>query len=177
MTNYQWRNGSRIRGGVDAQAAGEELDRIRDKHNGLQPQDVVDESKPDEAPLHPCFEWDDAAAANEHRKHQARTLVRSIEVVYPEAEPEPAFIHVEPLAGDSAGSGYYERGRTVAMEFDLYSNAWKAAQERLASAAQSLHELESLAAKHASPDVVAKVRVISAAQSKVTEASELLNAS
>ena len=63
---------------VDAQTAGEELDRIYNKNGRLNPKDIVDESRPTEAPLHPCFEWDDAVAAEKYREVQASNLVRCI---------------------------------------------------------------------------------------------------
>lgn len=63
---------------VSAQTAGEELARICAKNDGLRPEDIVDESRPASAPLHPCFEWDDPTAAELYRQHQARGIVRCI---------------------------------------------------------------------------------------------------
>ena len=63
---------------VDAQIAGSELDRICKKNGGLRPADVVDESRPEEAPLHGCFEWDDRLAAEQYRQTQAQFIIRSI---------------------------------------------------------------------------------------------------
>lgn len=77
---YAWRDGSRV--ALDAQAAGEELARIADEHGGeLRPRQVVDESRPEESPLHPHFEWDDGRAADLYRDEQARNLIRSVRVV------------------------------------------------------------------------------------------------
>lgn len=75
---------------VDAQTAGEELDRIRQEYGTLQPATVVDEARPDDAPLHPVFEWDDAEAAERYREHQASTLIRQVKVVVPERDPSEA---------------------------------------------------------------------------------------
>jgi len=66
---------------VKAQTAGEELDRIYQKNGRLDAADVVDESRPITAPLHDCFEWNDAIAAEEYRKSQASHIIRSITVV------------------------------------------------------------------------------------------------
>lgn len=65
---------------VDAQTAGEELTRIHEKRGGLTPSGIVDESRPEQAPLHPVFEWDDRKAAEEWREQQARQLVCCIVV-------------------------------------------------------------------------------------------------
>lgn len=76
---YQWRPEARVK--IDAQAAGEELERIRVCGNGrLVAAQVVDASRPDDAPLHDHFEWDDQQAAEQFRIDQARYLIRSITV-------------------------------------------------------------------------------------------------
>lgn len=59
---------------VDAQTAGEELQRIYQEKGGLNPSDIVEESRHDSAPLHPCFEWDDETAAEKYRQTQAMQL-------------------------------------------------------------------------------------------------------
>lgn len=83
---------------VDAQTAGNELQRIYTERGALNPSDIVDESRDSNAPLHPCFEWDDAAAAEKYRQSQAALIVRSI-VTVEELESGPqevrAFVHVQ----------------------------------------------------------------------------------
>jgi hypothetical protein len=76
--------------GVDAQTAGEELDRIRRRDGTIRPAVVVNESRPDEAPLHPVFEWRDEVAAEKYREHQATKLVKVVRVVTPPREQTPA---------------------------------------------------------------------------------------
>jgi len=48
----------------------------------LKPEDVVDAAADPDHPLHSEFEWNDSAAAAQHRLTQARTLIRSIPVIY-----------------------------------------------------------------------------------------------
>lgn len=65
--------------GLEAQHVGEELERIREDHGGhLEKQDIVDESVPPDALLHPCFTWDDALAARERRLDQAGEITRNL---------------------------------------------------------------------------------------------------
>lgn len=93
---YQWKIPGIIP--VEAQKAGEELDRIYTKHGKLEPSDIVEESRNENAPLHPCFEWDDQKAANKYRESQAMLIVRSIVTVQESNEgPQQvrAFVHVE----------------------------------------------------------------------------------
>lgn len=83
---------------VTAQTAGEELQRIYARRGSLRPADIVDESRSEDAPLHPCFEWDDAKAAEKYREGQAYKLVQAITTVMEtDSGPSPvrAFVHVE----------------------------------------------------------------------------------
>ena len=41
---------------------------------------VVEKARDEASPLHSHFEWDDSAAAEEHRKEQARRLIRSVKI-------------------------------------------------------------------------------------------------
>jgi len=52
-----------------------ELQRLAKVHDGLKPQQVVDEARDPSSPLHPHFEWDDTIAAEKHRLDQARQLI------------------------------------------------------------------------------------------------------
>ena len=82
---------------VSAQTAGEELERLYRKHGKLDPADVVEESRDAFAPLHGCFEWNDAIAAEKYRVHQAGDIIRAL-VISEDKGEEPrdtrAFVHV-----------------------------------------------------------------------------------
>lgn len=93
---YQWKTPYLMP--VDAQTAGAELSRICQKNGTLEPSDVVEESRPETAPLHPCFEWNDIIAAEKYREYQAGGIIRNIVVV--EEKPDKpdrirAFVHVQ----------------------------------------------------------------------------------
>jgi hypothetical protein len=67
---------------VEAEAGKIELERIRDKYQGLlKPEYVVDESRSKNAALHGIFEWNDPVAAEKYRHIQAGNYMRSIVVV------------------------------------------------------------------------------------------------
>lgn len=94
---YQWKEGAHVK--LDAQAAGEELERIRTWNNGrLEAKAVVEASADPGAPLHGAFEWNDRKAADGFRVEQAKYLIRSIGVVVDqsddEARPIRAFVSV-----------------------------------------------------------------------------------
>lgn len=64
-----------------AQIYGPCIAKVIDKNGGVaNTQMIVDEAKSDKSPLHEWFEWDNTKAANEHRKYQARQLIKGIEI-------------------------------------------------------------------------------------------------
>lgn len=87
MSEYVFSDGTQYANGVSAQEAGEELQRIREERGRLTPATVVDESRPEDAVLHPVFEWRDPVAAEQWREHQAATLIKRVRVVPVDMEP------------------------------------------------------------------------------------------
>ena len=63
---------------VSADVAKAEFDRIYEKFGELTAKSVVDENREKAAPLHSCFEWDDAVAAERYREKQAGDMIRCL---------------------------------------------------------------------------------------------------
>ena len=78
---YKAKDGARLK--TDAQTIGEICERL-ERNGGLTAKRLVDESRPEDAPLHKEFEWNDATAAEAYREEQARYIIRSIVI-----QPEP----------------------------------------------------------------------------------------
>lgn len=120
----RWRKGTRAK--VKARVAAEELERLSKEREGpLRPQDIVDESRPVDAVLHPQFTWEDGMAAEKWRCQEARITVNHlvyVEVDAGEDEPVehgPVFVSVEV---DNEERGYIPT--KVAMQSaDLRSQA------------------------------------------------------
>lgn len=73
----------------------EELERIYNTEGVLTPAAVVDDARPEDAPLHARFEWDDSVAGEQYRIVQARQLIRSVRVtVQPQPEASPVQVRV-----------------------------------------------------------------------------------
>ena len=178
--SYQFRQSARLKGGVDAQTVGETLAGLEDKHGGITAPMVVDESRPEDAPLHPCFTWDDQEAAELYRETEARSIVRSVRVVYADSEQsEPAYVHVRPAESETEegrGSGFYANTREVVQRFSLYESAWRDARDRLNSAAKALEDLERVARSQVNDQAVARADAAKAAISHVATAAEVLAA-
>lgn len=109
---FTWRDGARLP--VKPQVVGEELERIANDNGGhLLPRVMVEESRPEEAPLHPCFEWDDGRAADLYRDEQARHVIRSISVTIEDSgntEPSISYINVQV---ENVGSAYIPADRVM----------------------------------------------------------------
>jgi len=89
ITKVRWKTNANT-GGVDAETAYQEIEKVRAAFGGdIAAEHVVKAASDSANPLHGIFEWDDSEAARQHRLTQARTLMRSIEVVYEEPERRP----------------------------------------------------------------------------------------
>lgn len=86
-TIFQFREGAHFSG--DAQAVGERLEKLRARSDGLTPEMVVTDARNIRSILHPYFEWDDAAAAEQHRITQARELIRAVHVRFLDVPASP----------------------------------------------------------------------------------------
>jgi hypothetical protein len=64
----------------------DQLQAIYNERGKLTPAIVVDEARDETHPLHNRFEWDDAVAGESWRRQQAHELIRSVRVVYREAD-------------------------------------------------------------------------------------------
>ncbi len=116
----RWRKGYAAK--VKADVAAAEMERIRGKHGSLTAEVVVDESRPEAAPLHPEFEWDDFKAAEHYRTYQARTMIRAIEVVIESGDAEPRPVYTLAQAADEERTSYHPT-EIVVVRPDLLSDA------------------------------------------------------
>jgi hypothetical protein len=92
---YGWKGGTRLRG-VDVQAAGEELQRLREA-GCLTQKDVLRAARSEKSPLHDAFEWKDSKAAELYRLDQAKYLIRCVVIKRIDGEATPpvrAFVSV-----------------------------------------------------------------------------------
>ena len=93
---YQWKERSQVP--MPAQVAGDEISRIRAAQGGfVTPAALVLAARPEDAPLHPGFEWSDTIAAAAYRIEQARYMLRSIvtiDALTVDRNPMRAFVSV-----------------------------------------------------------------------------------
>ena len=152
---YQWKK-KYSHQGIDPNLAGEELERIRDERNKLDPGVIVEESTPVSAPLHPAFTWDDATAAHKFRKTEARRLVESIIVIDEIAgtPPAPAYYHVK-----TQGHPRYEPVELVVDSMDLYASALIEIEKQMSGLTIALERLKEAAGRSEQPEHLGRISI------------------
>lgn len=101
IAGFEFADGARFQKGAiqDATAVGNHIELLRKDQKGeLTPEDVLKDARNPNSPLHSFFEWDDGLAAEQHRLHQARGLIRAVVAVYV-SEDKPAvrakaYVHI-----------------------------------------------------------------------------------
>jgi len=112
MFIYEWKPATCIK--ADPNVAAEVFDELT-KTVGLTPENLVNASAEEDAPLHNEFEWNDEKAAEKYRVHQAGHLIRSIvvkSVPDPEDEEKPVVVR----AYMQAGTENYEPIRVISSD-------------------------------------------------------------
>ena len=137
---YKWKSGARAP--VSAQVAGEVCEQMSAKGK-LTPKALVDASRPEDAPLHKAFEWDDQKAAERYRESQAAYIIRSIEVKREDAtEPVRAFFSVPKEGGTSY---QYHSIDTILRSTDSRESLLEAAKRELEAFTRKYDQLVELA--------------------------------
>lgn len=124
---YQWKSGSRFP--IGAQIAAERLRQIKGSCGEITPRRVVDDATDEQSPLHRCFEWDDAKAADNYRLHQARVMISCICVAKVEDSDvggeTRAFVHTE------IGSPRYEPIDVAMSQPDMRAELFEKARHEI----------------------------------------------
>lgn len=110
---YSWTPGSHHN--VSAEVAGAVCSELESKGR-LTPHDLVEVSRPDDAPLHSEFEWDDTAAAELYRESQGAYIIRSIEFKIDEhEESEPIRVFFPTHEKDDDGKSLNRYANTTLL--------------------------------------------------------------
>ena len=83
---YQWKKASYIK--ADANIAGQMCEQL-ERTVGLTAKNLLNANRPESAPLHNEFEWDDSKAAEQYREQQARHIINCLCVQPEEVDQEP----------------------------------------------------------------------------------------
>lgn len=154
QVRFAWRDGFRAK--IEADLARRELETIAKDAGGLTAAAVVDASRPEDAVLHPQFEWDDFSAAEGYRRDQARKMIRAI--VRVETENTPAHREYVLVRNDEDEATQYKSVTLVVQQPDLFADGVQRLAAEVAQARESLQEIESVArASGAEPERLARI--------------------
>lgn len=95
---YAWKRGTHHK--VSADTAAKVCEDL-EAEGRLTANDLVDVSRPEDAPLHSEFEWADDIAAEKWRCHQARNIINSIVIVCNEVATEETKFEINTGSGDT----------------------------------------------------------------------------
>lgn len=163
---------------VSAATVAAELARIQHE-SPLTAQRVVNAARPDDAPLHPLFEWDNAMAAEAYRLDQARMLIRSIDIIVQPSTPDgpreiyPVYVHVP--AQKTHTPGTYVPSTLLTQHVDQAQRALREALLNVEGAQRLLLHIQRLMGEH-SPSVTAQLSVASQGLQLIRQALEGLKA-
>lgn len=150
---YRFRSGDGGAGGYistpttgrDPQIVGEELERIHAARGVLRPAVVVDEARPEDAPLHPYFEWRDDVAAERFRREQARAIIRSVHVVaQPDEQGAAPVVTRAFVSVDTNEDARFEPVATVLNDAVLYAQVCRRACAELEAFQERYAQFASL---------------------------------
>ena len=102
---YMFKKGSQFK--TPADVAGKICHQL-EENGGLTAKRLLGVSRPEDAPLHDEFLWDDTEAAEKYREHQAAHIIRCIVITpeTPKREPVRAFINVSDNNTMDTGRSY-----------------------------------------------------------------------
>lgn len=153
---FEFAEGARFQPGAtkDAKLVGEHIEMLRMKFKGeLTPEDILDDARHGNSPLHSFFEWDDSAASQQYRLQQARGLIRAVVAIYVSdnnpAVRTRAYVHVpEPSAPHYREASHaMSQAKTRKMILDRAWNelkAWKARYRDLEEFASLVEVIDTI---------------------------------
>lgn len=146
-TGFQWKPGQSHK--VEAEVAAAEIQKLFDENGQRIPAEaVVAVAESPLNPLHPEFEWDDSAAAREHRLLQARNLMNSIVVLVPRPKGPPMPTRWT-VTVEQPGTGGRKRDYTPMMfalkDVDMRAEVLRTALLELAAFKRKYADLSELA--------------------------------
>lgn len=115
IAEFNWKMASLLRG-VDPKVAYEEVERIKNKYSGeLTAEVLLKESRPVNAVLHSCFNWNDSDAAHRYRLGQAKELLQNIQVNVV-SDGEAKKVRVYEVVKHQDGKGVYKNIETFTSD-------------------------------------------------------------
>lgn len=110
------------------------------EHGEITTEQLLDMARPEDSPIHDCFEWNDDDAGHQFRLIQSRTYLRKVRIEYA-AKPEQ-LVHVPSVV---VADGAYKPVSVVVQSATDFERAFSEAIRRLRAAQHAVEELRSAA--------------------------------
>lgn len=137
---YDWKRNMPVK----AQAAGEYLEQLEQKHGEITLKIVLDASRAENALLHPCFEWNDGVAAEKYREVQARFLIRNLVVSVERDDSPPQVVRAYVNVSSEIDAGSYIAVKTAMQNDDMKNQVLKNALNELNAFQKKYANLQEL---------------------------------
>lgn len=131
---YSWRIPHR----VDAQVTGKVMEQIEERDGCVTKESFLEESRPQTAPTHELFEWDDTVAAERYRLEQSRHIITDLQVKIIRQDVEKTAPAVVKVTVGNKTKGEYINAETVMQTDELRKIALK----------NALYDFKQLEAKY-----------------------------
>lgn len=109
---------------ADAEAVYSEITALGDSFS---PDQIVEAARDESTELHKCFTWDDTAAAENWRRHQARMLVAQLVIRTETTDKEPVAVRV--VSSTGSRNEYKPTVRLIEVEQDYADLLARAVRE------------------------------------------------
>ena len=127
-----------------AEVAGPVLMALKESEKGLNPDTLLEASRPEDAPLHNEFEWDDTVAAEKFRKEQARYIIRHLVVIHKDTNGAEQIVKDRAFVfTGKKKTGYVPLGEALSNE-TWRANLLKAAYKDMEFFTAKYHRLNEL---------------------------------
>lgn len=63
---------------VPAETVGRHMENLQKKKGEVTCENLLDSARPEESPIHPCYEWNDSVAAEKYRLTQSHRIIRNL---------------------------------------------------------------------------------------------------
>ena len=111
-----------------AEVAGAVCQQLTKTKDGLTPKTLVDVSRPENAPLHREFEWNNDTAAEKYREEQAKKIIRNVVIVEVE-EKQNEKNNIVRIVDKPMDRGFVSTGENnhqyVSLATALSNNTWR----------------------------------------------------
>ena len=136
MQNIEWKIKGLFK--ADATKCFEEITSLGDE---VSPQEIVEHARDKDTELHKCFTWDNTAAAEKWRTHEARLVSSQLVIRHETADNEIVQIRVLTKTEDNRK---YTSTKLMLKKDDGYATMLRQARAELSSFKRKYHTIEEL---------------------------------